>query len=310
MIIVELDKIVVTARRKLRADKVRELAASIDEIGLINPIVVYTKGDKQGKHHPWLLAAGRHRLEAMLSLGMVTTDVDVVLEEKAELVEIDENLIRNELGKPARVKALARRKEIFYERRLENEENSGASHANIRERGRPKEFATDASEKTGMSKSEINRDIVRAAKLAPDVLDAIENKNIPATHIDALASLTHEEQRQAVERMMKSDETAMKAVEFIRSESIDPDSSAPTDRKLPHSREWYAEKRRYKSFQGTMGVIDGLASAKLADLDLPQLSPNRLVQEIETVKKLEKSIRTFRHRLEELNSGNRNEPDE
>ena len=52
--------IVKEGRRAINADKVAELAASIQELGLLSPIIVNSNGE---------LIAGAHRLEACKQLG-------------------------------------------------------------------------------------------------------------------------------------------------------------------------------------------------------------------------------------------------
>ena len=77
-------------RRELNLDDVKELADSIRELGLLHPIIV----DK--KH---TLIAGLHRLEAAKLLKWTEIECTVSSLEglKAELAEIDENVVRSDL---------------------------------------------------------------------------------------------------------------------------------------------------------------------------------------------------------------------
>jgi ParB family transcriptional regulator, chromosome partitioning protein len=81
--------------RKLDTSKVAELAKSMEEVGLIQPVVV--------RPQPGLgyyLVAGQHRLHAANRLKWqsikchVRDDIDA---DTAKLIEIDENLLRAEL---------------------------------------------------------------------------------------------------------------------------------------------------------------------------------------------------------------------
>ena len=76
--------------RTLDSAKVAELAASIAELGLLQPIGIRKDGT---------LVYGYHRLEACRQLGW--TEIPAVIVDgddlRAELAEISENLIRNEL---------------------------------------------------------------------------------------------------------------------------------------------------------------------------------------------------------------------
>ncbi len=94
-------------RRPLR--DLEELAKSIKETGLINPITV--NANKQ-------LIAGYHRLEACRALGWKKVQVNVLsLDEiDAALAEIDKNLIRNEMTVLEKAETLLRRKELYEEK--------------------------------------------------------------------------------------------------------------------------------------------------------------------------------------------------
>ena len=106
-VVVALDDVVVGPRKRpLDAARVTALAGSIAELGLLQPIVVT---DTMG------LIAGRHRLEAARRLGWQTIPARIApLDElRAELAEIDENLVRNELTVLEQGEHLVRRNEIL-----------------------------------------------------------------------------------------------------------------------------------------------------------------------------------------------------
>lgn len=88
---VSVDQIVIKDRmRDLDQDKVLELAESIQNIGLINPITLDTDLN---------LIAGNHRLAAVKELGHTTIQAKVCDSSDLikELIEVDENLVRKEL---------------------------------------------------------------------------------------------------------------------------------------------------------------------------------------------------------------------
>ena len=104
---IPMDRIVVPeGRRPLNQAKIRELAASIRALGLLSPITVTTD---------YALVAGWHRLEACRLLGW--TEIPAVILPlgivDAELAQIDENLIRNELSVLERGEHLLRRNDIL-----------------------------------------------------------------------------------------------------------------------------------------------------------------------------------------------------
>ena len=107
---IEIKNIKVENRiREVNIEKVGDIAASIDEIGLQNPIIV-------DENHR--LISGLHRLEAFKLLGRdkITAKIDDEGDPlRNELKEIDENLMRAELHYTERGDLLSRRKKIYEE---------------------------------------------------------------------------------------------------------------------------------------------------------------------------------------------------
>ena len=125
--------------RELRTDKVDALAQSIADQGLLEPIVV--RPHEGGGY--WLVA-GRHRFEAAKKLKwkeMSCTVFDDMEADQAELIEIDENLIRAELSPAEEAIHLTRRKEL-YEKVHGKSKAKGARAAN-KKMGKKTNDATD-----------------------------------------------------------------------------------------------------------------------------------------------------------------------
>ena len=78
-------------RRPANLDGINELARSISEVGLLNPITI-------DQEH--ILVAGLHRLEAAKMLGWTEIECNVCTLDalQTELAEIDENVVRTELS--------------------------------------------------------------------------------------------------------------------------------------------------------------------------------------------------------------------
>ncbi len=93
-------------RRPINLDGISELARSISEIGLLNPITI-------DQEHT--LVAGLHRLEAAKRLGWTEVECNVCTLDalQTELAEIDENVVRTELSVIEYGELLERRKEIY-----------------------------------------------------------------------------------------------------------------------------------------------------------------------------------------------------
>ncbi len=105
-----ISEIAVGARRRtVNRQKVAELAESIQDIGLLNPVSV------NRAEGGYLLIAGLHRLEAAKVAGWATIPATLVTlgDLDAELAEIDENLIRSELSVLEKGDHLTRREEIL-----------------------------------------------------------------------------------------------------------------------------------------------------------------------------------------------------
>jgi N6-adenosine-specific RNA methylase IME4 len=150
---------IVVGKRIRKADpaKVAELAASIGEVGLLNPITVAIPGNH--------LVAGLHRLEAARSLGWkdIPATVLVLNDDQRALAEIDENLIRNDLTVLQRSEHLAARKAI-YERLHPEAKAHSPEKQSQRGAGKPREiispgFTTDTHEKTKLSVRTIQHEV-------------------------------------------------------------------------------------------------------------------------------------------------------
>ena len=91
---IEIELIKIDERKRpVSMQRAAELAHSISEIGLLNPVTVR---QNNGFYH---LVAGAHRLEACKILQWKTIPASLFEGDDldAELAEIDENLRRNEL---------------------------------------------------------------------------------------------------------------------------------------------------------------------------------------------------------------------
>jgi ParB family chromosome partitioning protein len=96
--------------RRLRPEKVDELAESIRACGLLQPVVLRPCGGRR-----YDLIAGAHRRQAVEGLGhksISATILDGLDADGALLVQIDENLIRADLSPAERALHLAERKRL------------------------------------------------------------------------------------------------------------------------------------------------------------------------------------------------------
>ena len=158
-------------RRETAPVDVRELADSIAEIGLLNPVTV-----SQSR----TLIAGLHRLEAAKLLGW--TEIECVVSEadglQAELAEIDENFVRAGLSHRELGDLLLRRKELYEaihpETRQGQRNGQTAKNANF-SLLETKSFAQDTADKLGVSKRTVEQLVQTAANLTPEAKKTIRD---------------------------------------------------------------------------------------------------------------------------------------
>lgn len=194
--------------RPVDADYVALLAASMAERGQDTPIVI-SAGGPDGNHR---LIAGAHRLAAAQSLGWEEIEALVSDAEglEADLLEVDENLMRRELSALDRAVFLARRKEIYEA--LNPETKRGGDRRSIKTKSSSfwsASFAKATAEKLGISDRAVQMAIRRAA-LPADIRAAIATH--PAANsgaeLDKLIAQPVEVQRQVVAALTRADAPA------------------------------------------------------------------------------------------------------
>lgn len=209
---VVIEKIMVDTRlRKLSEDAVRVLVESMKEIGLINPIMIVRRPAQP------VLVAGYHRLQAAKELGWKTIPCMVVPpaeKDKAALLEIDENLIRNELS-PAEWSMHADARKEIYER-LHSETRHGGDRKSSRQTGDLKKsnatnrFSRETANKAGMSERFVQRAIARAKRI-PQIADVVGTSLDKSEELDALGKLSPKRQADLINRAKAGEVVSAKA---------------------------------------------------------------------------------------------------
>ncbi len=188
-------------RRKLDTDHIKELADSIQELGLLNPITI----DRE-----YFLIAGLHRLEAAKQLGWTKVECTVSSLEglQAELAEIDENFVRNDLSAVEYGEMLLRRKEIYEMLHPETKATydggsfRGNQHKNVvsdKMSLTRKSFVQDTADKLGVAPRTVERQIKTAKNLAPEAKEIIKDTDIRLSKKTTmeLSRLEPEQQKEA-----------------------------------------------------------------------------------------------------------------
>lgn len=189
--------------RPLITEAVDKLAASIREVGLIQPISVRCVPVMDGgvAVDGYQIVAGHHRVAAARALGW--TEIDAIIVDagehlQAELIEIDENLCRAELTASQRAQAIKRRRQIWEALHPEGVSSQVETKPSVG--GRPVEFATDTAAVSGEGRSSIYRHLARADALGDD-LERITGTSLDkGVEMDALKAMPEPERKELIDR--------------------------------------------------------------------------------------------------------------
>ncbi|CAN0654309.1 ParB/RepB/Spo0J family partition protein [Nitratireductor aquimarinus] len=161
--------------RAVEDDHARAIQASIAERGLLNPITVRaTPAAKGGKY---TLVAGAHRLRAVSLNGSSEIEAIVVVADKEEavLIEVEENLFRNDLSALDRAIFVQTHREVWERKygKIEPGRGNGAKLAQFLEGKPDAAFSDHVAEKLGLSKRAVYRSLSIAKNLHPDLRQSL-----------------------------------------------------------------------------------------------------------------------------------------
>ncbi|BGE83548.1 nucleoid occlusion protein [Staphylococcus petrasii] len=161
-------------RQVFDASKIEELAESIDEHGLLQPIVV--RPIEEGMYE---IIAGERRFRALQSLHKAQADVIIrhMNDEETAVVALIENIQRENLSAVEEAEA--------YKKLLEIGETT----------------QSELAKSLGKSQSFIANKL-RLLKLAPKVITRLREGKISERHARAVLSLEHEEQEKLIEQVI------------------------------------------------------------------------------------------------------------
>ena len=183
--------------RRLKAAQVIDIADSMSAQGQLQPIIVAPRNDGR-----YALLAGNCRKAAAEKLGWETIRAEVregLSEDESRLIEIDENLKRNDLSPAERAKHTAERKKIyecvFPETMPTKKGGPGRGKQTRRQIGdesamvhkSAERFTKDSAAKTGQSERTIQRDARRGETTR---IEEIEGTSLDTgAEIDAVRQL-------------------------------------------------------------------------------------------------------------------------
>ena len=195
-------------RRKAVPSHIAELAKSVADVGLLNPIIV---------NEDRTLIAGLHRLEAAKLLNWTEIDCTIcdIDSTRAELAEIDENVIRRPLSDMELSRALTRRKELYEalhpetiaRNRPGHMSNYQGSNDKLSPEPKVKSFVEDTAEKLGVSTRTIERHLYLAEHLTPKVSEILRkmDKQPPRCELMKLARLELDQQEKCAALFLSSE---------------------------------------------------------------------------------------------------------
>ena len=185
-------------RRAIDPEAVARLKNSIAAVGLQHPITV---AKRDGGYR---LLAGAHRMTAFRELGMERISANIVeLDDlHAELVELDENLARNELSPAERSAAVARRKAIYETLHPETKHGAiGKGRELPKGAAKAERFSAVTAAATGRSERAVQLDAQRGEALGAEVLAKVAHSSLDkGSELDALAKLSAKERQVLVDR--------------------------------------------------------------------------------------------------------------
>jgi len=187
------------------------IAASIEQRGLSQPVLVRKRSEDDGPGLPYVLIVGGHRTAAVQLLGwkelavdqhVRVLDVDAM---EARLIEIDENIARNELNALDRALFLLERKSVYEEMRRVHSRGGDRKSTKFKElissesfrMDFSERFTEDAAKRTGYSESAIQKAIMLARRLDKDAIAAIRGTPLEnnQNELFQLAELPDSQQR-------------------------------------------------------------------------------------------------------------------
>ncbi len=207
-----IDKILVPERlREVEEDHAYMIAQSIGLHGLLNPVTVRATPRAE---RPYTLVAGAHRRRACELIGMREIDVMVVKADKVDgqMVEIEENVFRNELSALDRAIFVRRYRELWEEKHgkisaggdKRSDEYHSVKLTEWSEDSAQGHFFARVAERMGLSRSAIERAQSIGKGLTPELRQVL--RGTPSAdnqrELLRLAKLEPDRQKQIAQAMV------------------------------------------------------------------------------------------------------------
>lgn len=200
-----------TRCRTVDSGKVSELAASIGRIGLLHPVTLSPENR---------LIAGAHRLAAARTLGWSEIESIVLTADElsAELAEIDENLIRNELDIVTVGELAIRRDEILSDlgERARSHGNGSNQHKSKGADSAPLLKTTESiAREIGVSERVLQENKQLAKNLVPVAKEVVRSGEVSKQDALKISRMPAERQVALAERIQSGEAKTIKEAELI-----------------------------------------------------------------------------------------------
>lgn len=261
---IKISDIKINPGRRNAAEKdIEELAFSISEIGLLNPVTIT---------EDYTLIAGLHRIEAAKRFGWKEIECTITDLEglTAELAELDENFSRVNLSPLERGEALKRRKDIYellYPKTKAgtaqaiamNKANGNNVNCNLQ--STRKSFIEDTADVTGAHPSTIARHIKIASELTSEAKEQLRSagKSVSAASLKKISQLKPEQQKEAASLLVSGEIRTVD--EYLnRQQAVEPNKDAPVDG-LPPGPDDNTTQEQIPIIMGMAYFTDGITDA-------------------------------------------------
>ncbi len=190
--------------RPLRKETIPALIESIRELGILHPLRVRAKQISENSvlAPGWEIIAGRHRYEAAYQMNLPTVPCVIETDEglRAELMVIDENLIRAELTDAQAASAYKRRKEIYVELYPETRQHVAGGKARQDSASDKMSFAESTAIAIGKSERTIQRNVHRGEILEDDLDDIVGTSLDSCGELDALMKMPAAARKEIIQK--------------------------------------------------------------------------------------------------------------
>lgn len=215
--------------RAVDEDQAMAISISIVEHGLFNPITVRKTPNGKAKY---TLVAGAHRIRAMELCDNLQIDAAVIKADKDEavLIEVCENLIRNDLSALDRAIFVQTYRDVWESKngtikrgpRGATIISDNMSLIDVLETKNSRGFSTVCAEKLGVSKRAIERARRIAQRLTPVVRKSVQGTAIAdnQNQLLALAKLHPDEQRKAAIAIIRTKGDFKQSMVLLQHEQI------------------------------------------------------------------------------------------